>query len=126
MARRRPSAAAAALAAALLVPASGCGDDATPQRARDGRVDVALDDFLISPQRVRAPSGRLSFRAVNRGRIGHTLRVLRGEREVVAIKTLLPGAAAEAGGSFERGDYKLVCILGNHEELGMYGTLTVR
>jgi plastocyanin len=126
MARRRPSAAAAALAAAFILPASGCGDAGTPQRARDGRVDVTLDDFLISPQRIRADSGRLRFRAVNRGRIGHTLRVLRGERELVAIKTLLPGAAGEAGRRLRPGDYTLVCILGNHEELGMYGTLTVR
>ena len=51
---------------------------------------------------------------------------MRGDREVVAIKTLLPGASGTGSGRFERGDYKLVCILGNHEELGMYGTLTVR
>ena len=52
--------------------------------------------------------------------------MLRGDREVVAIDTLLPGARAEAAGRFERGDYDLVCTLGNHEELGMYGSLTVR
>ena len=115
-----------ALAAVLAVVASGCGEDAAPARAQDGRVDVVLDDFLIEPQRVRAGTGRLTFRAVNRGRVGHTLRVLRGDREVAAIKTLVPGAAGEASGRFERGDYKLVCVLGNHEVLGMYGTLAVR
>ena len=127
--RRKTRRLAAALAAALAIPAAGCGAGAGGNpitRAQDGRVDVELDDFLIDPQRVRAGAGRLTFRAVNRGRLGHTLRVLRGEREAVAIKTLLPGAAAEATGRFERGEYKLVCILGNHEELGMYGTLTVR
>jgi plastocyanin len=135
MARRSPSPAAGAparrlaavaVAAALGLPAAGCGGDGDPTRAQDGRVNVTLDDYLIDPQRIRARPGRLSFRAVNRGRIGHTLRVLRGDRELVAIKTLLPGAAGEAAGTFERGHYKLVCILGNHEELGMYGTLTVR
>jgi len=125
MAHLRPFT-AVALAAALVLPAAGCGDELAPARARDGRVDVALDDFLIDPQRIRARPGRLSFRAVNRGRIGHSLRVLRGEREVVAIKTMPPGASGEGAGTFERGDYKLICILGNHEELGMYGTLTVR
>lgn len=125
--RRGPAAlATATLATALAVLAAGCGDDAAPTRAQDGHVEVALDDYLLDPQRIRARAGRLRFRAVNRGRIGHTLRVLSGDREVVAIRTLLPGAAAEAVGSFERGDYKLVCSLGNHEELGMYGTLTVR
>ena len=133
MAQRSPSTAAgrhpalaAALALSLLALVSGCGGEDEPARARDGRVEIALDDYLLDPQRVRARPGRLAFRAVNRGRIGHTLRVLRGDREVVAIRTLLPGAAGEASGTFSRGEYKLVCVLGNHEELGMYGTLTVR
>lgn len=117
---------AAALAAAGAPGAAGCGGEESPARARDGRAVIALDDYFLSPQRVRARAGRLTFRAVNRGRIGHTLHVMRGERDVVAIKTLLPGAAAEASGRFAPGDYKLVCILGNHEELGMRGTLAVR
>ena len=123
---RRTASAALALAAAVALPAAGCADDAPPTRVRDGRVDVTLDDFSIAPQRLRATPGRITFRAVNRGAIGHTLRVMRGEREVVAIKTLLPGASGTGSGTLERGDYDLVCILGNHEELGMYGTLTVR
>jgi plastocyanin len=118
----RHIAAVSALAAVL----AGCADDSPPTRVRDGRVKVTLDDFSITPQRIRAKPGRITFRAVNRGAIGHTLRVMRGDREVVAIKTLLPGASATGSGTFERGSYDLLCILGNHEELGMYGTLTVR
>ena len=117
---------AAVLAVAAASGAAGCVDDAPPARARDGRVSVTLDDFSITPQRVRAKPGRISFKAVNRGAIGHTLRVRRGDRELVAIKTVLPGATGTAAGRLERGTYDLVCILGNHEELGMYGTLTVR
>ena len=111
------------LALALL---AGCADDTAPTRVRDGRVNLVLDDFSITPQRLRARAGEVAFRAVNRGAIGHTLRVKRGDREVVAIKTLLPGASGSGSARLERGDYKLVCILGNHEELGMHGTLTVR
>ena len=122
----RPRILAAALAVAAALPAAGCADDSAPARVRDGRVTVKLDDFSITPQRIRAKPGRISFRAVNRGAIGHTLRVMRGDREVAAVKTLLPGASGTGSGTFERGDYKLLCILGNHEELGMYGTLTVR
>jgi plastocyanin len=117
---------AVALTAVLAAGASGCADDSRPEQVRTGRVDVALDDFLIRPQRIRASSGRIDFRVSNRGKVGHTLRVLRGDREVVAVKTLLPGRSARAAGRLTRGDYKLVCILGNHEELGMYGTLTIR
>jgi plastocyanin len=114
------------LAAALASGGTGCADDAPPTRARDGRVSLTLDDFSIAPQRVRAKPGRITLTAVNRGAVGHTLRVRRGDQELVAIKTLLPGASGTAAGRLERGTYDLVCILGNHEELGMYGTLTVR
>ena len=117
---------ALALAAAAALPAAGCADDAAPARARDGRVNVTLDDFSIAPQRVRAKPGPITFRVRNRGAIGHTLRVMRGDREVAAIKTLLPGASATATGTLRRGEYDLVCILGNHQVLGMYGTLAVR
>jgi plastocyanin len=114
------------LAVALASGGTGCADDAPPTRVRDARVTLTLDDFSIAPQRLRARAGEVTFRAVNRGAIGHTLRVKRSDREVVAIKTLLPGASGSGSARLERGDYKLVCILGNHEELGMYGTLTVR
>jgi plastocyanin len=116
----------AALLVALALAASGCQDDAPPARPQGGTVDVVLDDFLIRPQRVRAAPGRLAFEAVNRGALGHTLRVKRGDRELVAIKSLLPGESGRGAARFERGEYKLVCVLGNHEELGMYGTLIVR
>jgi plastocyanin len=118
-----------ALAAAVALPTAGCADDGAGGngvRPRDGRVKVTLDDFSITPQRIRAKPGRLTFEIVNRGEIGHTLRVMRGDREVAGVKTLLPGASGTASGTFETGKYDLVCILGNHEELGMYGTLTVR
>jgi plastocyanin len=117
---------ALALAAAAPLPLAGCADDEAPARVRDGRASVTLDDFSVAPQRMRARAGRITFTAVNRGAIGHTLRVRRGDRELVAIRTLLPGASGTAAGRLERGTYDLVCILGNHEELGMYGTLTVR
>jgi len=117
---------AAALMVALAASVSGCADDSPPSRPRDGRVNMLLDDFLISPQRIRARPGRVAFEVANRGRVGHTLHVLRGDREVVALKTVLPGGTGAGAGRFTPGDYKLVCILGNHEELGMYGTLTVR
>jgi plastocyanin len=128
MLRRRPISARplAALAAAAALLTAGCADDGGVARVRDARVTITLDDFSIAPQRLRARPGRIELRVVNRGAIGHTLRVLRGDREVAGVKTLLPGASGTAAGRLERGSYDLVCILGNHEELGMYGTLTVR
>ena len=87
---------------------------------------VVLDDFLIAPQEVRAEPGRLTFRARNDGRLGHTLVIRRGERDIARVKTMLPGGSGEASARLRKGSYDLVCILGNHEQLGMYGTLVVR
>ena len=122
---RRPLAVTLAVAA-LAVLASGCTDSAPPEQARGGRADVTLDDFFIAPQKIRAKPGRITFTVTNRGAIGHTLHVKQGDKDIAATKTLLPGASVTVSGSFKKGDYKLVCILGNHEELGMYGTLAVR
>jgi len=125
--RGRPRRALAlAVAAAVAVPVAGCADDSPPTRPREGRVEITLDDFSIAPQRIRAKPGRLVLEVANAGAVGHTLRVMRGEREVAGVKTLLPGEADAATPTLAKGDYELVCILGNHEELGMYGTLTVR
>ena len=114
--------AALALAAVL----AGCGDDGPPAQPKADRLDVVLDDFLIKPQEVRARPGPLAFHATNEGRLGHTLVIRRGERDVARVKTMLPGAEGEATADLRKGKYDLVCILGNHEELGMYGTLVVR
>jgi plastocyanin len=118
--------AAAALAAWLALGAAGCSGGAAPVTVRGGRVAITLDDYSITPQRLRAAPGRIAFAIVNHGAVGHTFHVLRGRHEVVTGATILPGRGAQESGTFTRGEYKLVCILGNHEDLGMYGTLVVR
>src|SRR3954447_12107528 len=79
------TAATGALAAAVALPAGGCADGSAPARARDGRVKVTLDDFSITPQRIRAKPGRITFEVANHGKVGHTLRVLRGEKELAGV-----------------------------------------
>ncbi len=116
--------AAAALLIALTVV--GCGGAGPTVRERDGQVPFVLDDFSISPQRVRVPAGEVAFAVVNRGRAGHNFRLKRGESEPVKLTTLLPGDRERATGRLRRGDYKMVCTVANHEELGMYGTLLVQ
>jgi plastocyanin len=117
---------ALALVVVLGLSATGCADDAPPGRAQDGTVAIALDDFLIRPQTVRARAGRIRFRITNRGKVGHTFHVFLGLRDALAVKTILPGKSATASAELEPGSYKMVCVLSNHEDLGMYGTLIVR
>jgi plastocyanin len=116
----------AALAVASVLALAGCGGGETPVTAGGGRLEVELDDFLVRPQAVRAAPGPIALEVVNRGRIGHNLHVRRGERDVIEVATLLPGERGTATGTLRRGEYTLVCTVGNHRVLGMYGTLTVR
>ena len=45
---------------------------------------------------------------------------------MLAIQTLEPGETkTETRQAGRRGTYTMYCVLANHEELGMYGTLVV-
>jgi uncharacterized cupredoxin-like copper-binding protein len=110
----------------LAVALSACGTAPATVRAPDGKPEVTLDDFLLSPQRVRVPPGEVTFTAVNRGRTAHTLRVTDGTRDLLKVTTLLPGDRGQASARLPRGTYKLYCAIANHEELGLWGTLVVR
>jgi plastocyanin len=115
---------AALLAAAVL---TGCGGPGPAVQARDQRVEIELDDFLIRPQNVRAERGRLTFVVRNRGRLGHNLRVRgRDGREPIEVTTLLPGEQASRTATLAPGTYKMLCTVANHEQLGMTGRLVVR
>ena len=114
---------AALLAIALL---GGCGGGEPVVQARDQRVEIELDDFLIRPQNVRATAGELTFSITNRGRLGHNFRLRDEGREVVEVTTLLPGGSATASARLRPGSYKMVCTVANHEQLGMTGRLVVR
>jgi plastocyanin len=113
------------LAAAVLTLA-GCGQKPKAVGARDGHVAMTLDDYLLSPQTVRARAGTTTFDVVNKGRVGHSFRIRKGDHELLRITTLLPGERERASVDLPRGDYRMFCAIANHEELGMYGTLVVR
>jgi plastocyanin len=115
-------------AAALAVAAiAGCGGAEPAANVRDGRIAITLDDFLISPQELRAQPGRITFEVINRGRVGHNFRVRgRDGEEPLQVTTRLPGDSATESADLPRGDYTMVCTVANHEELGMSGRLVVR
>ena len=103
---------------------AACGGSGAAVRAPSDRVAVTLDDYLIRPQKLRVPSGKLTVTVTNRGRLGHTLRIrTKTDRNVLAFKTLEPGESKTRSFNLSRGTYTMYCVLANHEELGMYGTL---
>jgi plastocyanin len=121
MSRTRPS--LALVIAALAV--AGCGDAGPPVR-EDTSFTVRLDDYLMRPQQVRVPKGRrLNVTVINRGRLGHTFRIRSVNRNVLAMTTIRPGQQSSRDVRLAAGHYTMYCVLANHEELGMHGTLTV-
>ena len=114
-----------ALVAVPLALATGCGAAEPAVPARKGRVAIALDDYLLDPQELTARPGPLTLTVRNRGRIGHSLRLRREDEVRVTVLTLLPGERETVTRSLPAGTYRMYCAIGNHEELGMWGTLTV-
>jgi plastocyanin len=114
----------ALLLCAVLISACGSSDAAV--RERSGRFSVTLDDYLIRPQTIQVPrGGKLTVTVTNRGRLGHTFRIRAKTRNVLAFTTLEPGETKSRSFRLGKGTYTMYCVLANHEELGMYGTLRV-
>ena len=112
-----------ALCALLL---AACGGSGAAVREPSRHFDVTLDDYLIRPQNLHVPSGEETVTVTNRGRLGHTLRIrTRTGRNVLAFQTVQPGESKTRSFKISRGTYTMYCVLANHEELGMYGTLVV-
>jgi hypothetical protein len=103
--------------------------DGTPPRtarAKDGRIVIRIDDFRLTPQVVRARAGVLTIELRNDGRLGHAFHVRRNGRLWLEEKRLAPGERRVVSRRLERGDYRAFDPLANFEELGLYGTLSVR
>ena len=104
---------------------AACGGSGAAVREPSGKIDLTLDDYLIRPQNVRVPSGKITFTVTNRGRLGHTFRIRAKTRNVLAMTTIQPGETKTETRRLAQGTYTMYCVLANHEELGMYGTLVV-
>jgi plastocyanin len=104
---------------------AGCGEGPTTHETAH-TFTVTLDDYFIRPQNISAPGGELTVTAVNRGRLGHTLRIRVNDKVVLAFMAIPPGERRTRTFHLRKGRYTMFCAIGNHEELGMRGTLTVR
>ena len=115
---------AAGAAAAL----SGCGGQPAPTVVDGDEVALEMTDYRFKPQllRGRARAGEVRVDVVNAGRLPHALELRLRGRERLRIATVLPGRRASASARLPAGRYRFLCPIGNHEELGMHGVLTLR
>ena len=125
------------MAALLAVPAlllGGCGNDDALRTDRPV-LRVTLDEYRIVPQNVIVKPGRTKLIVRNTGRLTHNLAIqvpegpggkpldIPGGR----VGTMQPGETGEPiKVNLEQGEYRLVCTIANHDDLGQYGDLTVQ
>ncbi len=129
----RLTTASAALAATALVLA-GCGGGTF--RTDRPQVKLTLDEYRIVPQDIVVKPGRMKFVVRNSGRLTHNLVIqIPPEKPGTAPEpvpdgrttTMQPGqTAAPIKVTLEPGEYRLVCTIANHDDLGQFGTLKVQ
>jgi plastocyanin len=113
---------------------TACGEPA-PVDVDGATLEVVLDDYRITPQNVRVRPGALPLRIVarNEGRLQHNVKVeslTQTDSQGTPIllggtQSASPGHTAHATVRLRPGTYRLVCTIGNHDNLGQYGELVV-
>lgn len=121
----------AVLAILALTATGGCGGaDAEGGRTATvpmgQTVRVSGDEYAFDPENVVVPGGVVAISFSNEGSLAHNLKVFRGDDELGGTGTFVAGKTETAEVELEPGSYRLVCTVGDHEDLGMTGTLEVR
>jgi uncharacterized cupredoxin-like copper-binding protein len=122
----------AGLGAAALV--AGCSGEPAAVAVPGNTLRVKLDEYRIVPQNARVEAGRLHLVAQDSGRLTHNLVVESitddPAKEVVygSTDTAHPGDTVHERDAIflKPGRYRLACTIANHQNLGQYGTLTVK
>jgi plastocyanin len=113
---------------------SGCGGEPAAVSVPDARLRVQLDEFRLVPQNFSVPAGRVRLTAQNVGRLTHNLVVESitddPRKQIVygQTDTAHPGDTVHEREPIvlRPGRYRIACTIANHENLGQYGTLTVK
>jgi hypothetical protein len=109
--------------AALLLAVAGCGRTATV--GNDRTLQVALNEYRVTPQDVRAPTGLLTIYVHNYGRLTHDLVISLDGRTQAATKPIAPGQTEELDAALAPGHYLMSSAILSDQALGAYGTLIV-
>jgi hypothetical protein len=120
-ARRPPLSLLAAALVALGV--AGCGTTAAVGNART--VQIALNEYRVTPQDVRASTGLLTIFVHNYGRLTHDLVITLDGRLEASTKPIAPGQTEELVAALGPGHYLMASSILSDQALGAYGTLDV-
>ena len=126
---RLPTAAALAAVAFSL---GGCGGGEVFRTDRP-ILRITLDEYRIMPQNIEVKAGRMKLVVRNAGRLTHNLAIQLPDgpggkpTPVARVATMQPGQTAEPVKiTLAPGEYRMVCTIANHDDLGQFGTLKVR
>jgi uncharacterized cupredoxin-like copper-binding protein len=88
-------------------------------------IEVQETEFSLDPAEVTLDRpGTYLFRASNSGEVEHALEI-EGEGIEEETEDIPPGESTLLEVNLDPGTYKLYCPVGDHEERGMVGTITV-
>jgi plastocyanin len=123
---------ALALVALLAVGCGGGGDDdsgggpAVTVPAND-TLKMTAKEYEFDPGGITVDgAGRLTIELTNDGSLAHDVVVRKDGKEVGGTQPFPGGDTKEATVNLEHGTYEFLCTVGDHAELGMKGTLTVK
>ena len=117
----------------LALALGGCGDDDVFRTDRP-ILRITLDEYRVVPQNIVVDEPkRMKFDVRNGGRLTHNLAIQIPDGpdgkpvEVDRTETMQPGERGEPiKVTLLPGEYRLVCTIANHDDLGQYGTLKVQ
>lgn len=112
------------VAALTALATAGCGTTTTVGRGRT--LQIALNEYRITPQDVRAPNGALTIFVHNYGRLTHDLVITLKGQTWAATKPIAPGQTEELDAALSPGHYLMASSILSDQALGAYGTLIVR
>jgi hypothetical protein len=102
-----------------------CACGATTQVGRDGTLQVALTEYHVAPQDVRARAGTLTIFVHNFGRLSHNLVISYDGRAEASTQPIPPGQTTELIATLTPGKYEIASTVLSDQALGAYGTLNV-
>ena len=122
--RSRPTARRGLLALAVVgLALTGCQH--TLQAGQDRTVSVALSEYRLAPDKVRASSGLLTVVVHNYGRLTHNLAITRNGFTAGETTPIPPGSTTQISLFLPPGSYTMVSTMFEDESLGLHGKLTI-
>ena len=112
------------MAALLALAVAGCGHVANV--GPGGSLQIALNEYRVTPQDVHASSGTLTIVVHNYGRLTHDLVIIRDGHPAAATEPLAPGQTTDLVATLSPGQYLMASTILSDQALGAYGTLKVR